>query len=46
MILKQEAFKVERKEEFGGNVEFKQFEELEKAFAEEQVSDNKYNVDT
>ena len=37
VILKQEAFRVERKEEFGGNREFREYEELEKAFAAEEV---------
>lgn len=33
----KEAFKVERSEEFGGNVEYKKFEELEEAFAKEEI---------
>merc|ERR1711976_100578 len=37
VVLKNEKFKVERKPENGGNVEFEKFEDLENAFAKEEV---------
>merc|ERR1711976_1065199 len=37
VALKGEKFKVERKPENGGNVEFEKFEDLENAFAKEEV---------
>ena len=37
VVLKNEKFKVERKPENGGNVDFEKFEDLENAFAKEEV---------
>ncbi len=37
VVLKNEKFKVERKPEFGGDAEYAGFEELEAAFAKEEV---------
>ena len=37
MVLKNEKFIVERKPDFGGNAEFEKFEDLESAFAKEEV---------
>ena len=37
VVLKNEKFIVERKPDFGGNAEFEKFEDLESAFAKEEV---------
>merc|ERR1712018_897353 len=37
VVLKNEGFVIERKEEFGGNINYEKFEDLESAFAKEEV---------